>query len=503
MIRVLWVLGLLLAAVAPARAEAPPRPVEELLGVLEGSGTAAQRQAAADELARHGADAIPVLEQFLRRKHKVPFPQRSDVLEGIGASVPDSKGNFKTPKRKSEEDKAESKKGELDWLAELLERSTESDAVREVVADVATLRALAAIKDPAAGDVIMKTGFRETTQVYRDECGRLLRKMIPYSLPALIRNAASERQYDDARRYATYQLERLDLEHPNKAMRAFADDERITAMLLRAYGQYGYRPAVDTVLAATNHDSPVVRAAARDAWMAYVTGPEPPSAPKKQLQLTGGRLSPKAQPLWLNYREMATVALNRLYPEVMGKDRDEDHSLENSSKEIFALWDDQRSAALGKRVDVALARAAADPKTAAAELDAVLALQPEHPRRAEMAPVYHELGKQLAQAQDWKGAAGAYAKAHALDPAGAHAEDALASHFYALAHAREAEGKDGTPFMVKAREIQPTPSEETRAIAAGGGAAKRSNWMLYAGIGGGLGALLLLALGLVARRNHH
>jgi hypothetical protein len=115
-----------------------------------------------------------------------------------------------------------------------------------------------------------------------------------------------------------------------------------------------------------------------------------------------------------------------------------------------------------------------------------------------MAPFFREYAGN-GEGRGWTAAA-AFAKAHAVDPAGEHAEDALASHYYALANARQAEGKDPTPFQRKAREVQPTPSDETRAMAGASGG--RSRWMLYAGIGGGLAAMLLLAFGLAARRQH-
>jgi len=496
----LAVLLALLAAPAAADEVAPPRPAPDLLAVLNSDQPSAARAEAAAELARLGAAAIPALEQHLGRSHQSSPDQRREVLHRIHADVPDAKGNFKTPKRASEEEKEAKKRGEVDWLPALLELAPDSPAVRETVSDVAAIRALAAAHDPRAGEVVFGAAFDSSTMVYRDECGRYLRNMVPYSLPVLIAKAAIDKKYSTERRYATYQLERLDLEHPAKALRAVADDEQFTAVVLRTYGENHERTAVDTVLAHANDESPVVRQAARDAWMMFVTGPEPKPAPKRKLQLRGGELSDKEQPLWLTYREMAEVALDRSFPEVLQKDRPRRQKLADSSRELFDHWDQQRTLALGARIDAALARAATDTAAAAAELDAVLALQPDHPRRAEMAPVFLDRAHQLGDAGDFAAAAAAYAKANALDPGGEHAEDALASHYYMLAKAREAAGKDPGPFLERARQVQPTPSAETRALA--GDRTGRSSWMLYAGIGGGLGAVLLLALGLIARRNH-
>ena len=82
----------------------------------------------------------------------------------------------------------------------------------EVVADDAAIRALAKTNDIHGAAVLFTTAFGDDTIIYRDEIGRYLRKMEPYSIPALI--VESQNKNYDKKRYANYQLERLDRQEP-------------------------------------------------------------------------------------------------------------------------------------------------------------------------------------------------------------------------------------------------------------------------------------------------
>jgi tetratricopeptide (TPR) repeat protein len=350
---------------------------------------------------------------------------------------------------------------------------------------------------------MLEVAFSEEGMVYRDEIGRYLRKMHPYSIPALIRG---QHQDEDASlsRYARYQLERLDREEPGKAMAAAATDEQLSAEILRAYQDTKFRQAVNVVLDYVDHVSPAVRRAARDTWMSYVTGPPPPPAPKRRLQLPGGRYTDKPEPLWLTYRELAEVELDKRYQELFGEDPARGMSLEDQSTKVFAHYDQQRDAAIEAiRAEGAGLADSGDHAGAVARFDRILAVRPTFERRAEMAPAYLAHARQLEKDESWRPAAAAYAKAHALAPQADTATDALAGYHYALGRALEAEGGDGSASYARAVQLQPDYAPAREAAERTGVVEPRRRWMLYAGVAGGAAAVLLLGLGLVLRRRHH
>ena len=116
-----------------------------------------------------------------------------------------------------------------------------------------------------------------------------------------------------------------------------------------------------------------------------------------------------------------------------------------------------------------------------------------------MAGYYLAYGKQLEAAKKWRDAAGAYAKAAGLSPAGATATTAQAAHDHALGEALAAEGKDGGAALRRAAALDPhyaLPREASSATAAA--AAGRHGCCTSPAVGGGL-ALLLLVLGIKRR----
>ncbi len=485
----------------PAPTDPPPaRSVDQLLELLHGPGSADARNAAVNELTAHGAAALPALETFMKRERSTTLAARRAVLSRIGASTPDKNGKFHNPGRSTTDQRK--KDDEVNWLAELLALDAKSAAVADVVADVGVIRALAGMPNVNAADLIFRIGFTSDTMIYRDECGRQLRKMAPYSLPALVRRAAIDKKYSSARRYATYQLERMDLESPKKAVRASAGDERLECDLLWTYGDAGFRQAVAEVLSHTNDDSPAIRAAARKGWNAYITG-HPKEAPKRKLSLPGGRTTDKEQPLFLNYKELADIELRRTSEEVLGEAPKRRAKLKEMTQALFDHWDQERAAAAGKRVDAALKKAdGGDLAGAVADLDEILAAEETTDRGPRVAAVYFRRAGELEKAKEWRAAARAYSKAQALDPKGDNATDALAGHYYTLAQAVKADGGDASSLLAKAAELQPRAksgsSHPGRTMP--GDDADGPTWMLYAGVAGAAAALLLLVLGLRMRR---
>lgn len=485
---------------APAGADAGDR-ATELLTSLESAASTSERLQAASELADIAPDAVPAIVAFLGRTHDSTNDERREVLRSIKAAVPDEQGRFLTPARQKAEDiRADD---EFDWLP-LLAELEHSTAVGETLADDAAIRALAASQVPEAGTAMLEVAFSEEGMVYRDEIGRYLRKMHPYSIPALIRGQHQDKD-PSLSRYARYQLERLDREEPGKAMSAAAEDEQLGAEILRAYQDTKFRQAVSIVLDYVDHISPAVRRAARETWMSYVTGPPPPPAPKRKLQLPGGRFTDKPEPLWLTYRELAEVELDRRYQELFGEEPPRGMSLEEQSNKVFAHYDEQREAAIEAiRAEGAGLADDGDLAGAVARFDRILAVRPTYERRAELAPTYLAHAQALEKDEAWREASAAFAKAHALAPQADTATRALAGYHYSLGRALEAEGKDGRASYARAIELDPSYAPARKAAERTGVVEPRGGreWMLYAGVAGGAAALLLLGLGL-ARRRHH
>jgi tetratricopeptide (TPR) repeat protein len=500
-----------LGLAAPAIAESPEPAAEPaarpsgaageravtLLDAIAKRQPAAGRLEAAAALAELGADAIPELQAFLARQRRSTEANRREVLRAIKADVPTKDGRFRPPGRGQEK---VNMGDDFDWLAALVELDHRA-GLGEVIADVAALRALAASKSSTGAAAILDFGFTDDGLVYRDECGRQLRKMAPYSLPVLI--AASQNNKEKARslqRYANYQLDRIDRQDPNKAINAASLDPELEVEVIRAYGSSKHREAIVPLLDHINDGSPPIRAAARQALLGYLTGPPPPEAPKRKLVMPGGKLSNEPQPLWLNYRELADVELRREHQEIFGERAPRKSTPEELARKLFAHYDEKRAQAAAKAYDEGAALAAAGNwAEATAIFDRLLAARPDHPARADMARAYFEHAGALASAGSFRDAAVAYSKAHGLDPDAPSAPDALAGHYTALGKALQAQGKDGSAAFKHALAVQPTHEDARRAHDEHRGNT-RPAWMLYAGLSGGAGALILLILGFAIRR---
>ena len=512
-------------AAAPADAAAaatrpPPGPDDPaalaILDRIGKAGDAASRDAAIAELDKLAPKVIDGLGTFLQRPHQASVADRRSVLMAIKAQVPDEKGRFPEYTRKSEsEEKADD---DLDWMKGLDGLDASMPGLAEVVEDDAAIRALAATRDIHAASLLFDVAFQPDTMIYRDEVGRYLRKMEPYSVPALI--VESQKRDYDRKRYATYQLERIDREEPLKALGAATSDEALTLAILDAYKATHFREAVHAVWTKVDADSPRVRAKAREVWMSYITT-RPPPAPMKKLMMPGGKLTKKKKPLWLTYRELADNELRRTsnellhtnYPDIPDpalddSDADEKHprhhfeiDLVAVTKQLFDYYDQQR--AQREATEWAGAKTLADKGDlagATAELDRLLAANPERGQRPAMAKVYLAWAKQLEGKQAWSDAAAAYSKAYGLDPKGPDATNALAAQYFTLGKALEAEGKDGGAEFRRAVALRPDYAPKAAAVAAAKRRASRPKWMLYAAGSAGLLALGLFAAGMIRRR---
>lgn len=306
-----------------------------------------------------------------------------------------------------------------DWLAGLAELDLEHDpfvadlppaelkvARAEMLLRVALLHALGSSgkqgEREAVSAVFQFAFFAEG--LFRDECGRTLRGMGGHAVPTLIR-IYNDRTRANAkmRRYASYQLDRMDRLRPAKAISA-APDDVVRSDILRAYGEVLALDAVEAVLEQVGASSHRVRREARWAWLRYVDGPPPPPAPKRKRKLPGGREEAEEKEDYLNYREMAVLALNRASQALWNREPDPKHTPRQITDEIFAHYDRLRE----QQFEQVMLSGKAHEKAgewadAVNDFGFILANQPDHPRRGDMAGAFEHLGEQLAKSAEKSG----------------------------------------------------------------------------------------------------
>lgn len=472
------------AAVAPKAAKAHVD-VAGLISALEGASAEAERVKLAEEIIALRPAPIEALEAHLKRNRKSSDDERRAVLKDAGAAVPDSKGRFKTPGRETK--KVEKSNDDFDWLAAIAKIS-KSKGLGEVLSDVTAIRALASSRDHRGGQVIVDFAFSELGMIYRDECGRFLRKMSPFSLPALIRGSQN-RGNTSMKRYTTYQLERLDRQNPHKAF-ASAPTEDLQIEIMNAFADSQYREAVFAVLENTDHVAPRVRAATRAAWMEYVSGKTPPKPPERKLVLPNNKLSDDKEALWLDHRQLANIGIRDRLTALTGAKPPKAASLVQLTEQLFGHYDEARRVALNTDFTAAIDMAAAGNTEQATEIfDRILAQHPTFSKRAQMVPAYMANAAALELESKWKEASVAYGKASAVAPDTKAGKDALKRHHLARAKLAEAAGKDASTELAIAGEIEEPGEVPTE-----------SKLLLFAGLAALGGAIVLLLLGLTLRR---
>lgn len=466
--------------------------------------------AALQKLATEDADAVlPLIKRLQRTDRASTDAERREVLARFKADVPDEKGRFKSPGRPPPGGWKTP-----DWLAELAAMPEATPAVIESFETVAILRALGSTQRPEAAEAILEFAFDPVGLVYRDECGRKLRDMAPWSFPALLKASADKKRDGGSYgRYATYQLDRLDKGRPSYALESAPNDE-LEARMLRAIGEVKHPDAVTAVLDRCNSPSHTIRRAAREAWNAYVTGPPPPPAPKAKRKLPGGKLTDEELPLYLTYRELAYNELNRRLLEMDGREvpvskvsgvpppmvyYDKKADAEKLTQIYFEKIDAQRTAIWDEKIAQAKALAAQGKWDEVSQVyDAILTDDPMYAKRGEMAAGYLEAGNGFGAAGQWDKAVLAYHKAHTIDPDGPRAKEAEGQLFYARAMRAKAAGKDGSEDL--ARALAADPNNQNAQQAAKASARGRVAWMLWAGIAAGVVAVGLILVAVAMRR---
>jgi tetratricopeptide (TPR) repeat protein len=430
------------------------------------------------------ADDVPGLAAALSRRAATDEELRA-LLGRFGAEIPNDKGVFVQPPRPDP-----SKKGDPDWLEELKKIPDSEPGRNEAIQVVTNLRALATIHSVAAADAILDFAFAPAGLVFRDECGRQLRAMSPYSLPTLLRASQDKkREKGSYARYATYQLDRLGKNRPAYAL-ATAPNDEWEAAILDAIGDVKHPDAVTAVIDRLNAPSSRVRKAARGALMAYVSGPPPPPAPKAKRKLPGGKLTDEEMPLYLTYREFAENELRRVLQAQTGAPAPAKANPEELAHLLIGIYDRRRA----ERWDETMLKAhellgQKKVDDAIAIYDRILVEDPTYPKRGDMVAGYLERGRAFRDQKKTDEAILSFHKAWSLDPKGAQAKEAEAELYATRAAREQAQGRNADEDLRRAQAADP-------AVVP---AASRS-WMLVVGIAAGAAGLLLGALGLLRRR---
>lgn len=245
----------------------------------------------------------PLAARLLRPRTR-PKSEYRTVLGLVGGDVPNRYGTFLLhwkkrhghPVRVSE-----------DWYRDLLalEPARVGRPLRPVLRDcietVALAWAVANIgrTSPERADratAILLDAAYVHFGTFRDEVGRALRSMGDAAVPTLVRASRPpegrprNREQEIAHRKATYaqiQLDLLDRGHPGRVFAAFSDQPDALVRVVEAYADRKDPEAAASLVALVDHDDPRVRAAARKAVVAYVSGP-PPTVRKREIRLLGG-----------------------------------------------------------------------------------------------------------------------------------------------------------------------------------------------------------------------
>jgi hypothetical protein len=363
----------------------------------------------------------PEVRELLLAERERPKREYKQVLAVIGGDVPNRYGHFDLHWKKAH---GYDVRLSEDWFEDLLALETKrvSKLLRPVYRDLLLTAALAkasvhiAHADPElVGEVsaaLLDAAYvHEGT--FRDEIGRAIDGLGDPALPHLLRESVAPEDADEGsvpeRRaaYATYCLDRMDRLHPRRALEAVSDDRRLLASVLAAYGIVRDGEAAPLILEHIDADAPQVRHAARDAFMAYVTGPLP-QVRRKSIRLLGGRTS--TQRAELSYREHARLAIrDRIAadePELLEPECRlvlehglVDPECERQPERLFlaylALLDERRAS----RRDALIARALghSDPVEGVAMLDTLLTDGTEDVDPTLLAPFYVDVAEQHAQ----------------------------------------------------------------------------------------------------------
>ncbi len=375
-------------------------------------------------------------------------------------------------------------------------RAEMETARAEATETVTLMRAIAATRRLDAVDPIFKLAFAYDG-VFRDECGRAIRSKDSYAIPRLVELVhepnAGKVSLAKQRRYAAYQLDRMDRQRPQKAI-STAPDDRVRAEIIHAYGDTRALDAVEAILGQVDSPAHRVRREARWAWLRYVTGKAPPPAPKRKRKLPGGKEEAEEKPDYLTYREIATLALQKELAAINNEPADANASAKQMTDELFDYYDKKRAA----EWDGAFAAAKAkedrgDLRGATDEYGWILAHDPNYARRAEMAHGFARYADSVKDQGDVPRALGLWRQAIDLAPDGPDARYAGARvALYDALEALQGKHADVAGFR-RAIALDPSLGEARVGLARAESLQARRRWLR---VGGELAAALVIALGL-------
>jgi hypothetical protein len=286
--------------------------------------------------------------------------------------------------------------------------SADADAYRTLLGTACILRALA--KD-GSGDAVARLIL-----VAADH-GGLLRFEVRRRLEALgdaaIAPLILARQDKRVRGFAWATLDEMNKKIPGDAVQT--KNDALLCAILVAYGRTKDMDALGAVMSFVSSERDEVRAAARNAVLAY--------------------------------GELARPSLGDTYQNVLGAPAPKEWDAERIARAIFGAYDKQRTIDVDALVDDGLAKAArGDDAAAVASFDKALARMPFVARRGLMAPIYARRAKAL-EATDRAAARAAFLESLDLDPAGTHAAEARAELAVMDGEDLEARGvADRAPF---------------------------------------------------------
>jgi tetratricopeptide (TPR) repeat protein len=242
-------------------------------------------------------------------------------------------------------------------LVDLLVQQRPDTAVENALATVCLIRALARIgTTPAVRQIVLAAS--EAGGLFRPEISRQLKQLDDRATAGLIE--ARESASPDIRMWTKDVLESLGKRTAGDAVQTTNDQVLID--VLHAYAMSKDADALAVVLSFVNSDRAQVRAAAREATLAY--GPDAAG----RLRVTYAALTGERAPDGLEAAEIA--------------------------RRLFAGYDQYRLRDVYTQLDDGLAKQqAGDTIGAVGTFDNVLARQPLLDRRAEMAPAYVALGE--------------------------------------------------------------------------------------------------------------
>ncbi|MCA9660671.1 MAG: hypothetical protein KC486_20180 [Myxococcales bacterium] len=312
----------------PAPPPPPPRPpkteaeFEAAVAALR-KGPVEDVAIPANNLALAGPELWPAIRERLlapRKSRKVDYRA---LLDLIGGDVPNRYGHFERAWKRAH---GYDVKLSEDWFGDLLALSPRKigrsfhGIYRDVVLETALLKAAAKIGatrpdlvDEVTATLLDSAYVHEGT--FRDEVGRALRAVGDPAIPELVRSSVKpaidkeddrfETPYRRAE-YAEYQLDALDRLQPQRAVAAALEDPHLLAAILAAYGERRFPDAAEVLLEYVDAGIPRIRRAAREAFLAYVTGPAP-APERKVLRLLGGKTS--SAKAGQTYRDTAAIAI--------------------------------------------------------------------------------------------------------------------------------------------------------------------------------------------------